>query len=295
YWTAELGGAIVSNLVPNNGSLFLVTAPIVKDTERPPFALLRSLSRQTGLPNWSVPIPPASRAYLGFLTGSVIVASEDGTFAAYSSADGTQLWKLSVGGALSFAPVFNGTSLLAATDKRRITAISGEGKVLWAFSSEGAITAVTLFSDHAIALGSDRGNILRVSDEGESEWNFRLGGQTSLLEKTNRGIISASYDNFLYMLSGGGRLVWKRRLPARITNSAIINENFGVFAVASEGRLYLIDLKAGRILDQADLGEGNSELFVSAIPNRTAAAAATGDIIRYYAAGSCVEREKRQP
>ena len=67
---------------------------------------------------------------------------------------------------------------------------------------------------------------------------------------TEEGALTASNDNFLYLMSAAGDIVWKRRLPARPSIRPLIFDKFALVAASGEKNLYIVNLKNGKFADQ---------------------------------------------
>jgi len=92
-WTSELGGDISSNIQALEGGLVLVTSIAAADPQKSGVSLLRSLSKETGITNWTVKLPDADTHFLGGYNGSVIVVSKNGVIQSIDAKAGTGKWE----------------------------------------------------------------------------------------------------------------------------------------------------------------------------------------------------------
>ena len=86
-WTTELGGDIVSNLLVTDSSVFVVSNPVANDGNDVNASILRSLSKETGITNWSVRLPFSERIFLGGTQNSLIAVGRAGSIVAVQKQD----------------------------------------------------------------------------------------------------------------------------------------------------------------------------------------------------------------
>lgn len=62
-WTSELGGEIVSNFVLSETSLFAISNPLTAKESGTNGSILRSISKETGITNWTVRLPSSEHFF----------------------------------------------------------------------------------------------------------------------------------------------------------------------------------------------------------------------------------------
>ena len=104
--------------------------------------------------------------------------------------------------------------------------------------------------------------------------------------------LATSNDNFVYKLSRGGNVEWKRRLSSRIDGRPLVLGDVAVFATVGDGNVYVIDLTNGKILNRFENGEDNPAQAVSAGTNFVMV---TEDNLTLFTRGACPSSKKTVP
>ena len=248
-WTAEIGGDFVSNMIMANDDLVVIS----NTSGEKKLSVIRSLSRQTGVVHWRAEVPFSEKYYLGGLERNEIAAVGSSGFAiGVSVENGTTIWKTDLG-EVSAEPSFRNGKVLVGSVSKRIYSISTaeRGRVLLNVESKWKPTAVALHDEGDFVVGDERGNIAKYDSNGNTGWKFKNGASISYLLGIEGGILAASNDNFLYMLTNSrGGVIWKRRLSGRIALEPVVMKE-SIFAVTyGDGRGYSVSMKKGKIIDQ---------------------------------------------
>ncbi|MEO6049794.1 MAG: hypothetical protein ABIP78_00480, partial [Pyrinomonadaceae bacterium] len=77
-WSSELGGDINSNFLALDSALMVVTSTVSTDPETHGGSVLRNLSKQTGITNWTLKLPDAENHFLVGFKDSIVVVSKSG-------------------------------------------------------------------------------------------------------------------------------------------------------------------------------------------------------------------------
>jgi outer membrane protein assembly factor BamB len=252
-WSSELAGDPVSNVLVTGGHIIVASQPA------PDRAVLRSVSKTTGITQWSADLPWASSVALGTLNGTVVAVSSSGMAAAFQTDRGTASWTKKIGAVATTAPFFHGKMLVVGTDRKELVSISlpgGESTVV--MKLDGSPTAIFSTDSGSILVGDDRGNLILTSIQGKREWKFRNGARISAIAGYDSEYLATSHDNFLYKLTRGGNVEWKRRLSARIDKPPIVLGETAVVATVGDGSVYVVDLTNGKISNRIETGEETS-------------------------------------
>jgi outer membrane protein assembly factor BamB len=67
--------------------------------------------------------------------------------------------------------------------------------------------------------------------------------------------LAVSHDNFVYKLSRGGNVKWKRRLPGRVADKPLVVGDIAVVSIVGTGSVYVLDLRNGKILNRIETGD----------------------------------------
>src|SRR5664279_2792943 len=62
-WATELGGELSSNILAPDVGLFLVTSTVAPNASKPAGSVLRALSAETGVTNWTLKLPDAEKYF----------------------------------------------------------------------------------------------------------------------------------------------------------------------------------------------------------------------------------------
>ena len=245
-WSTDLGGEVVSNLVAGNNQVFLVTQ---NDSGG---RVVRSVSSATGITNWTSNLGGSGSLFLGIVGKLLIAASSDGKIAAFETADGMKRWLKDLGSRLSANPLYYSGDLLVGTIDKRIRIFSpADGNEKLNIPTSGEPTALSADGED-IYWGDARGNLFAYNIEAEDyRWQLKYGGRITGIVNAEDGLIFASADNFIYMVSDRyGNLRWKRRLNNRISELTMWTPDYLLVLDASGENVDVVDQKKGRLISQ---------------------------------------------
>jgi outer membrane protein assembly factor BamB len=287
-WTSDLGGSLVSNLLVTDDAVFAVTG----QTSQSPYekAVLRSLSKQTGITNWTLQLPSEKKVWLGGGgNGIVVMVGESGTITAVSAPERAVRWSAQAGGLNAEPAVFDGKLLVDSVDNRTSVFSMTDGRRTSTFLSSFGATAVSFLFEDKIGIGDERGNIY-LFELGESTpaWTHKNGAKIASIQMTEYGSLAASNDNFLYLMSPGGDVIWKRRLPSRPSIRPVNIGEFAFVAASGEKSLYVVNLKSGKFTDQIAL-DGEAVGAVSIPGEKGIAVLETDSLVRFSSTENCSE------
>lgn len=284
-WTVEIGGEFVSNIVAAGDDLLI--ASNTSGAKRQ--STLRSISKQTGIVHWRAEVPFSDRYFLGGVNATELAAvGSAGVVIGVSLENGATSWKADVAEVATTPSFANGAVLVASSSKRVYSISQAErGRIVLNLETKWKPTAAAFFDGGKFALGDERGNVAAYRSDGSLDWKFKNGARISHLTHTQHGLLAASNDNFIYMLTGNrGGVIWKRRLSGRIALEPVIVAEALFVVTYGDGRGYLIDLEKGRILDQTTASERDfTPLSVSGSNERISFQTPTG--LNLYSTSGC--------
>ncbi|MEO8573986.1 MAG: PQQ-binding-like beta-propeller repeat protein [Pyrinomonadaceae bacterium] len=255
-WSSEVGGAVVSNLLVLDDSIFLVTSTQSDLPNSSGKTIVRALSRQTGITIWQTETALSPVVWLGPVMGNVASAGSDGSIAAYTRTDGKLVWKTDLTSPITSEPNFLDTSIELGTENHEVVRISGStGGVQVAWKSEYRSTAVLTGTAGRLLVGDERGNLTLISADGVKAWRFKNGAQISSVMVHDSEYLAASHDNFVYKLSRSGNVKWKRRLSGRVLNKPVVLGDIAIVSIVGTGTVYALDLRNGKILNRIETGD----------------------------------------
>lgn len=262
-WSAELGGAVSSNFLTNESNVFVVSRPIPESTGvEKQVSVLRSISKQTGVTNWSSKIPISDKTYLlDGGSGFMIAAGSDGAVTAVSQDNGKIIWSITIAGKLTGRPDIRNERIALATTQNDVYIISNtDGMINKRLQMKFLPTSMSITEDGNFLVGDQRGNLALIGKKsGDTIWKFKNGARISHAVETERGILASSYDNFVYLLTAGsGAMIWKRRLSGRISDAPVILGDMVFVRISGDKQAYLISLKNGKIVQKIEIGESDA-------------------------------------
>ena len=263
-WSSEFGGEISSNFVVAAGSFFFVTSAPSSGTANTAESKLRSVSKETGITNWTVKISDADQHFLHNFNGSIITVSTDGELISIDARQGKVKWKRVIANGFAAEPKFTANEVIVATVANQIFSLSmATGQIGSLRKTAYGVTALTALRNLVLIAGDERGNIFSLNGADKPLWLFKTGGKISSVLPLGDDILAASHDNFVYFLDGnnGGR-TWKKRLSGRVGRAVSIGDQYALLSVLEEQGAILVDISNGRTIGRILLDEG--EVIVSA-------------------------------
>ena len=293
-WNAELGGQAVSNILMNGPDIIAVTAAVGDGGKLGP-TYLRSLSKETGIVNWSVLLAESDGYFLGKTSNGIVAVSNGGRIELIGFKDGTSVWKIPEIGRIAADPQVDAKYVIVSVRSGRTYVFSAlDGSTVSNIESTGNVETQAKVSDQWLVSGDSRGNLIsRDLLTGKRQWKFKAGAKWSFIGGTKYGIAAVSADNFIYMLSADrGGVLWKRRLPGRISGSPAFTDNNIVLASYGENAAVVIDLHSGRIVNQITLTENNSFNGSPILLSDDSVAAVTNSGVSLWNFGACISNKK---
>jgi outer membrane protein assembly factor BamB len=253
------------------------------------FAVVRSLSKQTGVTNWSESLPASIRFFLGATASGLVVVSDSGQIEFRSSENGEIVHQTAVSGPITAEPFFTRDSVLIGTGQKALFVLAGnDGKVVAKKALKFVPTAISVTADEQIVTGDERGNLALRSARGDVQWNFKNGARIAAVGYTKHGILAVSLDNFVYLLSNGsGSVIWKRRLPGRVFGRPAVGGETIVVTTVADGRAFVIDVESGKLVNQLAVEEAENGGLQPILVDQQRLAFALPAEVRLYSSQAC--------
>lgn len=255
-WATELGGEIASNLLAGEGGVFLVTSVVNGESGKPTGGTLRYLSRETGITGWAAKLPEADSYSLGLGAESVVVVTGKGAIEAFDPKTGVQKWRRELAEGFVGEPRFNHENVYVASTAKQIFTVSlANGEIVAVKKLQFAPTAVGEITGDVFA-GDERGNLTSLGNGAKAKWSFKSGGRISAIVEVGGNLLTASNDNFVYLVTGrNGGVAWKRRLDDRVSQISLIDGKFVLVSGYEERGAQLLDIGSGKVAGQLSLAE----------------------------------------
>src|SRR5687767_9282733 len=194
-WSSELGGQVISNLLTDDSALFVVSGSAPNESGESAKGVLRSLSKETGVTNWSKVVSTASRVTLGAMRGNIVSVESSGSIEAFDPINGKPVWNKHLGANITADPQFAAGELILSTDKKEVLVVSGvDGQSRLIARTKHVPTAILLDSPNRYLIGDERGNLTLASRNGKTIWRFRNGARISFLLSYESEFLAASFD-----------------------------------------------------------------------------------------------------
>jgi outer membrane protein assembly factor BamB len=293
-WSADFGGTLSSNLVISDNSVVVATSPSNTHGREIANPVIRSLSKETGITQWTRELTAAERFHLYPFKGSIIVVSKSGSIRAIEGSSGRLLWNREITSGFVSNPFVSGSNVVVAGRSGQIFKVSlATGEIDEMRKHPGNISSVLITSAGSIIVGDERGNIISLPvGSDKSSWRFKSGGQISALLEFGNEVIAVSHDNFVYSLSGrNGDVIWKRRFSGRVVFAAKAFQNYAILSGIGDNGASLIALNTGKVANEISL-QDNEELVSDPISTDRSAYIATTRAVYGYALHGCVESEE---
>ncbi len=292
-WRADLGGEVASEIIIVNGGIAVVTNQIGESTAPSENSILRMLSKEAGITNWSLKLPYSERYHLGKMNGGVVAIGQDGSIALADHATGRIAWQAGPFGAVTAKPSFSVESIVLGTSDKNLLVISAkDGSVITKQTADFVPVSVSFLKNEGIAAGDARGNVILFEQKGAGlVWKFKSGAAVSSATEIDDGILVTSLDNFVYLLSDyNGDVIWKRRLTGRVTNSGLAIDGFLVVLMYGENSAFVIDLETGKVTDMLPALEKEIVSRVPVYVKDRSFAFATTTSVETYSLGQCLRK-----
>ncbi len=251
-WEIDLGSKVISNTVIGEKSVYIAS----KSVEVATGTVLRSVSKLTGVTLWQISIEATDEIYLSrndqilFVFSPIYIISID-------IKNGQRNWKILQNSSMNLLSKNGLVDILEKNEKENIEiAILRKREIFELNRVDNQTVTEVLESKNSFIIGDKLGNIYSLSKSGTKKfWNRKTGGEiTSISYIYDNKVLISSLDNFLYLFSiGDGSLIWKRRLPYRITIKPLIKGSIALIVSSGSQTLFLIDLQKGKTVNQISL------------------------------------------
>ncbi len=290
-WSSEFGGEIKSNILPIDGELFVVTSTVSNDAAKPGSSLLRSLSKETGITNWTLTLPDVAWHSIGGFNDAVIVVSANGAIQSVDLKNGKAKWKREINESFAVKPFFYKTRVIVGTGGKIFGISLATGEIEFMRKLPFGITALSA-ANGELAVGDERGNLSLFNSADKPVWTFKSGGEISNILSVGDNVLATSHDNFVYFLAGrnGGR-VWKKRLAGRVAQIINIMDRYALVSSSEEYGGVLLDLTNGKVAGQIALGEDENLVSAPVVSNGLILAL-TNEAAYAFSLGGCSAKTK---
>ena len=261
-WKSEVGGEFSASPAADDRALYVASEMVGTDGDsRRSRGALRALGREAGVTTWLNTLPVPIRGALAISNDKIFAGAGDGGFYSLDKTTGNIVWLAQIGSALNCTPVISKHGVYVGGENGALVSLEeSSGKLRWRYDTRGPVRGpVAIFND-MVYFGSGDGYVYAVSEaEGHLRWRTRTGAGVQAVKVVPGGLLVASLDNFVYLLSfSRGKRVWKRQLPGRVSAQPVTADDGALFTPLSSDAGVVLTLRDGKQVNFLPTGEGTN-------------------------------------
>lgn len=262
FWKADLGGEISASPIADEGSVY-IASETVRENENAVRAngALRALGREGGITLWMRTLPMPIRGSLTANEVNIFGGSIDGRVYAIRKKTGDISWITQHSAPFASHPVIFGSNLYIGSNDGYLLSLNHKtGKTNWRYRTRGAIRGRAVVVGGIVYFGSADGYVYAIRElDGRLRWRRRTGAGVQTVGFAQNGLLVASLDNFVYLLSfNEGDRLWKHQLAGRVAAEPLTTPDGALFTPLSSSTGVVLDLHDGKQINSLPIGEDNS-------------------------------------
>lgn len=262
FWKTEIGGELSASPTADERAVYIASKPGGTSGDKPrALGALRALGREAGVTLWMRTLHFPLQGALTVNQTSLFGAGSDGRVFALDKKTGKFLWVIQHFSPFAARPVSSGSRLYVGNDDGTLFSLDqATGKQLWRYRTRGAVRGRVAVVEGTVYFGSADGFVYAVDEiDGRLRWRARTGAGVQAVASVPGGLLVASLDNFVYLLSlNRGDRLWKRQLAGRLAAEPLTAPDGALFTPLSGDTGIVLDLRDGKQLNSLPIGEDNS-------------------------------------
>jgi outer membrane protein assembly factor BamB len=262
FWKTELGGELSSSPIADVQSVYIASEVSGEQSNLPRArGALRALGKEGGITLWMRTLPMPIRGALVANDLNLFGGSSDGRVYAVRKKTGDISWVMQHSAPFNSQPILSASKLyIGSTDGYLYSLDQITGRTIWRYRTRGAINGRAVVANGLVYFGSADGYVYAVREvDGRLRWKHRTGAGVQTVAFAQSGILVASLDNFVYLLSfGKGDRLWKRQLAGRIAAEPLTSSDGALFTPLSGSEGIVLNLRDGKQLNSLPIGEDQS-------------------------------------
>jgi outer membrane protein assembly factor BamB len=262
FWKTDLGGELSSSPIADERGVYIASEAVGEQgVTLHSNGALRALGREGGITLWMRTLPMPLRGSLIANDINIFGGSTDGRVYAVRKKTGDISWIMQHSAPFASHPIIFGQNLyIGSNDGSLFSLNQNTGKVNWRYRTRGSIRGRAVVVNGVVYFGSADGYVYAVREtDGRLRWRRRTGAGVQTVALAQSGLLVASLDNFVYLLSlNNGDRVWKRQLAGRIASEPLTTSDGALFTPLSSSMGVVLDLRNGKQLNSLPIGEDNS-------------------------------------
>lgn len=261
-WKSEVGGEISASPIADERGAYIASETVGgQNTARRANGAIRLLGKEGGVTLWMRTLETPLRKSLLMNQSTLFGVTTSGQVYAISKETGAIIWNTQIPSRLGSFPCMAGSRLYIGTDEGMLFSLNPQtGKILWRYRTRGAVRGRVAAANGLVSFGSADGYVYALNEaDGRARWKHRTGAGVQSVTNTPAGLLVASLDNFVYLLSfnRGGR-IWKHQLEGRPVAEPLTASDGVLFTSLSSDAGVVLDFHDGRQLNTLPIGEDNS-------------------------------------
>jgi outer membrane protein assembly factor BamB len=264
-WQTDLGGEISAAAEADEHGVYIATETITPDGTQTYYratGALRALSGKSGVTLWMRTLPRPFSSALTANATTLFGGTTDGRVYAISKANGEVEWQAQYTAPFASQPVLHdGRLYLGSEDGALLVFDEQHGHILWHYQTRGSLRGPVALANQLVLFGSADGYVYALNEAtGRLRWRARTGAGVQAVAATDAGLVVASLDNFVYLLSyRHGQRVWKRQLAGRISAQPLTSTDSALFVPLGGDACVVLALRDGKTVNTLEVGpDGNT-------------------------------------
>jgi outer membrane protein assembly factor BamB len=262
FWKTEIGGELSSSPIADERAVYIASKQGgARGKEPRALGALRALGREAGVTLWMRTFQFPMQGGLAVNQTSLFGAGSDGRVYAVDKQTGKFIWVIQHFSPFASRPAISGSRLYIGNDDGTLFSLDqATGKQLWRYRTRGAVRGRVAVAEGTVYFGSADGFVYAVNEiDGRLRWRARTGAGVQAVASVPGGLLVASLDNFVYLLSlNRGDRLWKRQLAGRLAAEPLTASDGALFTPLSGDTGIVLDLRDGKQLNSLPIGEDNS-------------------------------------
>ncbi|HEX8650351.1 MAG TPA: PQQ-binding-like beta-propeller repeat protein [Pyrinomonadaceae bacterium] len=262
FWRTEIGGELSASPVADDGAVYIASKTVgVPDNRPSAMGALRALGREAGVTLWMRTFRFPLQGTLAVNQTTLFGGGSDGRVYALDKRSGKFVWVMQHWSPFASRLVISGSRLYIGNDDGTLFSLDqATGKQTWRYRTQGAVRGRVAVVDGVVYFGSADGYVYALDEmSGRLRWRARTGAGVQAVAGVPGGLLVASLDNFVYLLSlNRGDRLWKRQLAGRLAAEPLTAPDGALFTPLSGDTGVVLDLRDGKQLNSLPIGEDNS-------------------------------------
>src|SRR5688572_20527897 len=236
-WKSDTGGEISASPAADENKVYVASEyGDVASVSRTTKGALRALGEEAGVTRWMRTLPAPIRGGLAVSPTTLFGGAGDGTVYAIDKNTGLTRWTTQYGTSFASQPILSGSLLFIGSEEGSLYAIDqASGSTMWRYRTRGPIRGPVAVVSGIVYFGSGDSYVYAVRETtGALLWRSRTGAAVQSVASASDGLLVASLDNFVYLLSlNHGNRLWKRQLSGRISSQPLTATDGALFVPLS--------------------------------------------------------------